>query len=175
MQFILLTGVAFLCGLVYASFFEWVLHRFVMHKITLGFKYAFEAHAKVHHGTYKGDNTYHAHEKADVKKIPMAWWNGPVLIILSSVPPTLLLSWPLDVWWVTAGVVIAVAVYYATYEYLHWCMHYPKERWFERTKVFKWIDRHHLIHHQQMHRNFNVVLPIADWLLGTLATKSTAR
>jgi hypothetical protein len=175
MQFTILSVVAFGCGIVYASFFEWTLHKFVMHRVIFGFKYAFDAHAKVHHGMYGADQTYHTHSESNVKKIPMAWWNGPLLIVVSSALPTLLISWPFGLWWITVGIIIAVAVYYGAYEYFHWCMHYPKKRWFEKTRWFKWIDDHHRLHHKHMGKNLNVVLPIADWCLGTLITRSTVR
>lgn len=173
MFFIILTALACLCGIVYGSFFEWTLHKFVMHRVIFGFRYAYEAHAQVHHQMYGAGQTYHTSDRSDVKKIPMAWWNGPVLIILSSLP-TVFLSWLFDAWWITIGVAIAVSVYYATYEYMHWCMHYPKGRWFENTSFFKWIDNHHRLHHKHVGKNLNVVLPIADWMLRTLVLPNTA-
>jgi sterol desaturase/sphingolipid hydroxylase (fatty acid hydroxylase superfamily) len=33
------------------------------------------------------------------------------------------------------------------------------------------LDRHHRLHHLFQYRNFNVVLPVADFLLGTLITR----
>jgi len=75
-------------------------------------------------------------------------------------------------WWLMAGVLPACAGYYATYEYIHWCMHLPKKRNLERSGVFFRLNGHHLLHHRYMGKNFNVVLPLADLLLGTLLLRS---
>ena len=83
-----LSGIAI--GIVFASFFEWVLHKYVMHRPVGKFRYAFQAHAIVHHGTFKADKTYHLLDEKDKETIPMAWWNGPVLVIIGVLPFVLL-------------------------------------------------------------------------------------
>ena len=69
--------------ILWCSICEWSIHRYVMHKPPFGFEYAYTAHTKVHHNIYKSDETYHAQEGDDGKKIPMAWWNGIVISILA--------------------------------------------------------------------------------------------
>ena len=158
-------------GVVYASFFEWVLHRFLMHRPLLGFRYAFQAHALVHHRRFKADETYHLIDEQDKHTIPMAWWNGPVLIVLSGLP-FLVAAFFTGGWGLVAGAVTAIAAYYGTYEYLHWCMHLPKSRLVEQSWLFRRLNGHHLLHHRYMGNNFNVVLPLADLCLGTLMLRS---
>ena len=58
-----LTGLA--VGIIFASFFEWTLHKYVMHRPVGNFRYAFQAHAIVHHGTFKADKTYHLLDEKD--------------------------------------------------------------------------------------------------------------
>ncbi len=65
-----------------------------------------------------------------------------------------------------------MALYYATYEYIHWCMHIPRQRNIERSGIFFRLNGHHLLHHRYMGKNFNVVLPLADTILGTLLLRS---
>jgi len=55
---------------------------------------------------------------------------------------------------------------------MHWCMHLPKRRHVERSGIFFRLNGHHLLHHRYMHKNFNVVLPLADLCLGTLLLRS---
>jgi hypothetical protein len=161
-------------GVVFASFFEWVLHKYVMHRPVGKFRYAFQAHAVVHHKTFKADHTYHLIDEKDKETIPMAWWNGPVLIAIGVIPFALL-SWALGQWAFALGGFIAFAGYYGTYEYIHWCMHLPKERNVEKPMLFRRLNGHHLLHHRYMHKNFNVVLPLADLCLGTLMIRSKIR
>lgn len=51
-------------------------------------------------------------------------------------------------------------------------MHLPRRRNVERTGLFFRLNGHHLLHHRYMHKNFNVVFPLADLLLGTLLLRS---
>ena len=165
---------ALFVSIVYVSFVEWSLHRFVMHRPFFGFVYPFEAHAKVHHRVFRADWSYHLLREADKKTIHMAWWNGPVLVLATTLP-SIPVAWLLGSWWVIAVVCLVCALYYCAYEYLHWCMHLPRKRFVERSGIFFRLNGHHLLHHRYMNRNFNVVLPIADLLLGTLLVRSKMR
>lgn len=162
---------AFTLATVYASFFEWVIHKYLMHRPFLGFKYPFKAHAVVHHQIFRADHTYHLKNEPDKETIPMAWWNGPVLIIGGSLPFAAF-SWLLGEVAIVAGAASAIATYYVVYESIHWCMHLPKERRLESIPLFRRLNGHHLLHHRYSHKNFNVVLPLADLCLGTLLLRS---
>ncbi len=157
-----------------SSFFEWTLHRFVMHRPVGSFDYPFKAHAVIHHQVFKADHTYHLINPSDRKTIPMAWWNGPVLVLIASIPvvPVALLLQNL---WVWVGAASGTAIYYGIYEYIHWCMHLPKDRTVERSWLYRRLNGHHLLHHRYMHKNFNVVFPLADLCLGTLMLRSKIR
>jgi len=159
---------AFVAGLVYASFFEWTLHRFLMHRPMLFLTYPFKAHAITHHQAFGAGKNYHLLEEKHRNVIRMAWWNAPVLIALN-VPVGVLAAWWIGSWWIVPGFLSAFLAYYGLYEYFHWCMHVPRPRWFQETRLFRWINKHHRLHHLQPTRNLNVVLPIADFLFRTLA------
>lgn len=170
-EWYILALIGFFGNFAYASFFEWTLHRYVMHRPVGKFRYAFETHALVHHHIFKADHTYHLVNEKDKEKIPMEWWNGPVLIALCALP-ALIVSWVFGSWPVLVGGVIACAAYYGLYEYLHWCMHLPKARRIEKPWIFRRLNGHHLLHHRYMHKNFNVVCPLADLLLGTFMLRA---
>lgn len=158
-------------NVIFASFFEWSIHRYVMHRPVGSFRYAFQAHAVVHHQVFKADHTYHLIDPKDKETIPMAWWNGPVLILLGALP-TLILSAITGRWIMLAGAATTFVLYYIAYEYIHWCMHLPKARRVEKPWLFRRLNGHHLLHHRYMHKNFNVVFPLADFCLGTLMVRS---
>lgn len=159
---------------VFCSFFEWTLHRFVMHRPVGPFTYPFRAHALVHHRIFRADESYHLLNEADKETIPMAWWNGPVLVLICAVP-FCVASWFVGSWALAISAAVTSAAYYATYEYLHWCMHLPRKRFVERSGIFFRLNGHHILHHRYMHRNFNVVFPLADLCLGTLLLRSKIR
>lgn len=156
---------------VFASFFEWTLHRYIMHRPLGSFTYPFKAHAIVHHQTFRADHSYHLIDDKDKETIPMAWWNGPVLVLLG-VAPFVGVAALTGLWGLALGALVACSAYYGTYEYLHWCMHLPRKRSLERSGLFFRLNGHHLLHHRYMHKNFNVVLPLADLCLGTLLLRS---
>ena len=160
-------------GVVICSFFEWTLHRYVMHRSVVArfFRYPFERHTLVHHHIFKSDHTYHLIHEDDKKTIPMAWWNGPALVA-TVLLPFLVLAFILERWGILCGAAVACTLYFTAYEYMHWCMHLPGKRHVERSRIFFRLNGHHLLHHRYMHKNFNVVLPLADLLLGTLMLRS---
>ena len=161
----------FVVATVFASFYEWTLHRFVMHRPLGNFRYPYETHALVHHRVFRADETYHLIDANDAMTIPMAWWNGPALVAIGQLP-FLAASFFSGHWALLCGSSAACAAYYGAYEYMHWCMHLPRKRNVERSGIFFRLNGHHLLHHRYMNKNFNVVMPLADLLLGTLLMRS---
>lgn len=47
-------------------------------------------------------------------------------------------------------------------------IHCPGHSPLERARWFRWLDRHHYIHHVDTRANVNFLLPLGDLLLGTL-------
>lgn len=163
----------FLGGILYGSLFEWMLHKHLMHAPVPFFRYPFRAHAQVHHRTFRADHSYHLQREQDRKTVPMAWWNAP-FIWLCHVGPVLGLQW-LTGKPIALGIFAALVLYYAAYEYLHWCMHVPRKRSVERSGIFFRLNGHHLLHHRYTNKNLNVVLPLWDFLFGTLLLRSPVR
>jgi hypothetical protein len=94
------------------------------------------------------------------------------VLIISCALPFLIASLLTGHWGLLVGAVLSIVAYYGAYEYMHWCMHLPKRRRLERSWFFRRLNGHHLLHHRYMHKNFNVVLPVADLCLGTLLLRS---
>ena len=164
-------ALGFIIAVIVGSFFEWALHRYVMHQPVGKFRYPFERHALIHHQIFKADHTYHLIDEKDKHTIPMAWWNGPVLVA-TSVIPFLIASYFVRRWGIVCGALLGFGAYYGAYEYIHWCMHLPRKRNVERSGIYFRLNGHHLLHHRYMHKNFNVVMPLADLCLGTLILRS---
>jgi hypothetical protein len=154
----------FICLFLYASFFEWVLHRYLMHHPL--WTYPFRSHALEHHGIFRSGPSYILSEGRDHKNLTFAWWNAPLIIGLHA--PVIYLVQHLLGANIFFGGMAALGLYYFLYEYFHFCMHVPKTRWFENTAWFSWLDAHHHQHHQRHYNNLNVVLPLADFVFGTL-------
>ena len=76
--FWLATG--FASAVVYCSFFEWTLHRYIMHRPLGKFRYPFESHALIHHRVFKADNTYHLIHPKDAKTRPKMLWKTVMVV-----------------------------------------------------------------------------------------------
>jgi hypothetical protein len=155
---------AFFCSFVYGSFFEWFLHKYLMHQPR--WQYPFRAHALVHHGLFRTGPDYFLSDASHLHKIRFAWWNAPMILILHA--PAILLIEHLLGSSILFGALSAIGVYYFLYEYLHYCMHVPAGRRLEKTAWFRWLDSHHHMHHKRHFNNLNVVFPLADLVFGTL-------
>jgi len=165
---------AFFGWFLYGSFFEWLFHKYLFHSPRF-IKATYHAHAETHHGLYGGDDTYDmpSPEDPNGRHIMMDWFALP-LFLLFHLP----LIW--GVQWLTGipslwGGLAAIAAYYLCYESIHYVMHVPRNRWIERTRVFRFLNEHHRLHHKDPNTNLNVVLPFADLLLRTLRTHSMRR
>ncbi len=126
--------------------------------------YPFRAHTLVHHQVFKYDESYFLKRPEDKWLITMAWWNYPLMLLIH-LPFFGLFE--LAGLRITLGASLSMTLYYFTYEYLHFCYHAPQNRFFEKWRVYKFVNQHHRIHHKFMNKNMNVVFPLADSTLRT--------
>jgi hypothetical protein len=168
--------VAFFAGamlaIVQGSFFEWAFHRYWLHR-PLGPRAFFVAHALIHHQLCKFEDTYQITDEEQREAMTFTWWSGPALIALNLLPWVVIslglsalgVSLPYVAFLVGFGV--ATTLYYLGYEGLHYLMHNPRIPWVERSWFFRFINQHHKLHHVRMDRNLNVLVPLADLVMGT--------
>ena len=152
---------------IYASFFEWFIHRHIMHARRFPLTGAFDKHTLLHHQIYKGDNflargperprhiTLRRHTFLSILLIHLPFFG--LFQVVTGLP---------TLW----GAVTAFGLYYAAYEYMHYLMHAPRGHFVERFRWFLFLREHHRLHHKYMLRNLNVLLPLGDFCFGTLVT-----
>lgn len=159
---------AFVVVFVWACFFEWIVHRYFMHRPIFPLKDAFRGHME-HHQLYRGDHRFDARGAGHSHGVALRWYAFPGMLLLH-MPLFALAQWAtgLPVFW---GAVAACVVYFAGYEYTHYLMHVPKGHYVERFGWFRFIREHHRLHHLHMRCNYNVFIPFADACLGTLRVK----
>jgi hypothetical protein len=160
---------------VLVSFLEHAIHRQLMHRRSLPAslyrRFAFldryqRAHAVLHHTTY-----YHRfdHEPDPVgREVDVTLGPWTALRLYLAVSPLVLCLACIDV--IGAVVFTGVAlVHMRLWGILHHEMHVPQSPFLQRLRAFRYLARHHFLHHRYPSRNYNVVIPIADAVLGTLA------
>jgi hypothetical protein len=73
------------------------------------------------------------------------------------------------------GLVTASAAVSDLFVRVHDAIHYPSQhRLIQRQPWFTFLEVHHYIHHVDMEANVNFLLPLADWLFGTMRRSLTA-
>jgi hypothetical protein len=57
--------------------------------------------------------------------------------------------------------------------HVHDAIHYPGHSPFQKCAWFRFLDRHHYVHHVDLRANTNFLLPLGDLLFGTLRRELT--
>jgi hypothetical protein len=155
---------------MYGSFFEWYWHKYWMHQPRFP-REAFRGHTIVHHGLYKGDESFYLDEGDHPEHILLKPYALPGIVAVH-----LPLIWAIDKFLVShtaIGAIIAIISYFVIYEYMHWNMHVPRGHFVERFRWFQFLRTHHKLHHRYYQKNFCVLFPLADWMLGSLVTEAS--
>jgi len=154
--------------LLLVNVIEWYIHRHVLHRRTWPLDELFWRHTPEHHVIFVRDDM--AMRSAREFRLVLIPFYGILAIFVATIPVIValwvLLTPNVALLWVatTMGYVVA-------YEWLHLAYHLPQTNRIGRLRVITWLRRHHGTHHvpELMQRwNFNVTVPVADWLLGTI-------
>jgi hypothetical protein len=171
--------IAFLSVLIYflfCNFFEYLFHRFPMHRKMPGMSSVYH-HVTIHHNFYANDLYYYETPRDYYAVIiPYYVW---IHIIISTSILALIIYWSVGF---NQAIIflITVASYYLMYELLHFSYHAPKDAWIKKIPFVRYLSNFHLIHHKteiMSKYNFNITFPIFDKLLGTVykATNTNGR
>jgi hypothetical protein len=122
------------------NFFEWWLHRYIMHrpsKVPL-FRAVYSRHTLMHHQFFTDTEMRFA---------------GQHDFRVTFFPP-----------------ITTTTSMYLIYEFMHFCCHIDENWFVRNAPFINTIRRHHTAHHNQnimMERNMNLTFPVMDWLFGT--------
>ncbi|HEY7409961.1 MAG TPA: hypothetical protein VII13_04415 [Vicinamibacteria bacterium] len=189
-------ALALLAGLcltpMLASPFEWWVHRYVYHRrLVPGLARIYAIHHHSHHHVFFP--TWRYVTAGPARRIPIlggdtetvsAGGLGNALTRSAHFVFYMLLGLVLIVtpaWLATghrvflAGVLAALVVVSNLFITVHDTIHRPgSHKLLEAQPWFRFLDNHHYIHHVDTEANVNFLLPLADWLFGTLRRSLTA-
>jgi hypothetical protein len=167
MMVILQLGGWVMFSCILASFVEHQVHRNLMHRRNFlaarraSFRHIFEAHAFVHHKHYSEIFSDEPVARGEDKEIRLTVRKAPI----KALPLAALIAL---ISWQGAAVFVAVMVFHHwAWNKLHLEMHKPEQRVFSTWSVYRFLARYHCLHHRHLDSNFNVVFPLADYVLGT--------
>jgi hypothetical protein len=122
----------------------------------------FTNHHKIHHPAYR-----EYFDISDPKEHKDIGIDTPIIKVtipafLVSLLLGLLISW-------TGGIVFfsGVVLHMLAWNVFHGEMHKTKDSWLKKTRIYKFLARHHYMHHLYPKHNFNIVCILADYILGS--------
>jgi hypothetical protein len=147
--------------------FEWRVHKWVLHRRTPGLGILYDRHELQHHVVFTYDDM--------AMRSPRELWlvlmpaYAVVLVALVNAPLTYLLS---TLFSPNVGFLyLATAMmFFLSYEWLHFAYHLPPTTFIGRRRLIATLREQHRRHHDPrlMKRwNFNVTVPVFDWLYRT--------
>ncbi len=146
----------FLVGLFFWTFIEYNIHRFFFHFHPQGGIQ--ERIVFLFHGVH------HAQPKLKTRLVMPPAVSIPLFLFFFAIffgVFTLALGLPQWVGPLTAGFSLG----YLTYDLMHYATHHFPMRW----GVFRYLKRHHMLHHYKTpDQRFGVSSPLWDWVYGTL-------
>jgi hypothetical protein len=157
------------------TFVELLIHKYLMHvrkfpkswyKKLPWLDIAQRDHHVLHHCTYYKEFDYEPDDEGRELNLRIGWAERfgiagcsiPFLIpIAYFISPILAASW-----------LFVGLCHTLTWNLVHRQMHIPREdAIFKNWAIFRFLARHHFMHHVHPLRNYNVVLPGADFVVGT--------
>lgn len=161
-----------------ANFFEWRVHKNVLHrrsKWVPPMQVIYDKHTPMHHMIYvEEDMALRSTKEFRLVLIPAA---GVLGIVLAAAPMAIAVG---RLWSASAGwlFLVTASLYMVTYEVLHLCYHAPSDSFIGRLAFIKVMRAHHARHHDprlMQKWNFNVTVPLFDWIMRTTAPKTPPR
>ena len=153
-----------------ASGVEYSAHRWILHRKRFVLSHAFVEHTLRHHRWFDATDI-EARSGRDFHQILFPVW-GVVLIQYGlNLPFCLLVSRFFGGWIGGLGLCVGAGFFFL-YEGVHAICHFPPRHVLFNFRILRALREHHRRHHEPSlmgRRNFNIVVPIWDLLLGTRA------
>ncbi len=156
---------------LFANAFEHQVHKRVLHRRMWPFEVIYDKHTPLHHVVYvEHDMAVRSARELRLVLIPAM---GVLGIVVTAAPFALVVGrlWSAGAGWLF---LLTASLFMVSYELLHLAYHAPSGSLVGRNRIIAKLRAHHARHHDPrlMQRyNFNVTVPLFDWVLGTMAPK----
>jgi hypothetical protein len=156
---------------LFANLFEHQVHKRVLHRRTWPFEVIYDKHTPMHHVMYV-EHDMALRDPREMRLVLMPAM-GVLGIVLSAAPLAIVVGrfWSASAGWLF---LLTTSLFMVSYELLHLAYHAPADSLVGRNAIIAKLRAHHARHHEPrlMQRyNFNVTVPLFDWVLGTMAPK----
>jgi hypothetical protein len=154
-----------------ANFFEWRVHKHVLHRRRWPLQVIYDKHTPMHHMIYiENDMALRSTQEFRLVLMPAM---GVLGVVIATTPFAVGIGY---FWSAAAGwlFLVSASVYMVSYELLHLAYHAPKTSFIGRRAFIAKLRAHHAKHHDPRYMqnwNFNVNIPLFDWITGTIVPK----
>jgi len=142
-------------------------HRLALHRRAPGLRILYERHTPMHHRVFVAKDMA-LRDRREWALVLLPWF-GILAIFVMTAPITAAL------WFVERNLaclfVVTTMGYVLSYEWLHLAYHLPAQSFVGRLAMVRLLRRHHATHHHpplMQKWNFNVTVPLWDWVRGTI-------
>jgi hypothetical protein len=156
--------------LVIANLLEWTVHRYPMHH-PMTPRLMYKNHAMLHHIAFTERNMP-VEGARELGLVMMPWYTMLGLFVVAS--PVMILAGLIRGAGLSGVFLLGAVLYFVGYETLHALYHLPDATLdrivLGRLRVFRAMQAHHTRHHvlrRMSAVNFNVTVPLWDWVFGT--------
>jgi hypothetical protein len=169
--------------LVLSNAAEWRIHRDLLHKRSKLAPVLYDRHTPQHHMIYVTDDMA-VRSRKEWRLVLLPSW-GIIMLFVALLPAMALfwLGWPkplfapVDQHNIACVFAIVTMFYVVSYEWLHLSYHLAPETFVGSLWLVRVMRRHHATHHDprlMQKWNFNVSLPLWDWVRGTIVKQPAA-
>jgi fatty acid hydroxylase family protein len=160
--------------LAFGNAVEWHAHRGLLHRRTRPLEVLYLRHTPQHHAIFVAGDMF-IRDWRELKFVLLPAYGVAGLVLVTS--PITVALWALGEPNLAALWVASVVAYVLLYEWFHLAYHLPADGLVGGLRLTRWLRRHHERHHAPhlMQRwNFNVTVPLWDYVRGTVHREQRA-
>jgi hypothetical protein len=183
-------GIVFM--VVAGALVEWLVHQYILHRPSRisALQFVYHIHHRAHHWVHFPPHDYVQSGAIEypsllsAKSYPVCGTTQArvltvtayALFYSSFAVPILTTGWLLtsNPWFIATSTVTAATLVFLLIR-VHDAIHFPGVSHLEKFRWFRFLDHHHYIHHIDNRANTNFLLPLGDFLMGTLRLELNAR
>lgn len=154
--------------ILFATLFEYLVHRYLLHRQVWFFKTPYVEHTLRHHFFFT-HQAIEATQSADFERVFFPVWGVALIQYTIVLPASFVIGYFFSH---NAGYLSLVigALFFFLYETIHMITHLPRKYWVFKIPGMLFLREHHRAHHHKgkmAKNNFNIVLPVWDVIFGT--------
>jgi len=125
----------------------------------------FESHAVRHHAKWYRKFDYEPDSVGREENLEILLIDVFAMLLLT------MPAWAILMWFNLWGGIVFISVFFIhrfLWNTIHRQMHIPEDVIFRNWSVYRFLARHHFLHHRNAKKNFNVVFPLTDVFFGSV-------